>query len=327
MKKLLALALALALLAGFAACGVKPKTAADWLDLGEKYLLDLDYDQAVAALDHAIEIEPKNPRLHVMKIIVYVMNPNWVGPPPVVPDDVPSMPAIPPLPADGRPEPEEIVRPIIDWLKEQGWVDFVEKLLELLKNRWPEVVWGTDVPVAATVAETTTMNVTTTEATIVTNATATTAEKPTTSMAARATTINNSDDYPELRQAIDAFNSAKTAEEKFKYMFFDYAKVMNEIENISAGLTLEQKESVKAGAFAAMLKPKSQTQPITRVPDEYAAEMLRDLKSSGDLSKYMLDVGRATDVFYVGDLNNPSPFTYMWIKLDGRYMTFGNPLP
>ncbi|MCL2301037.1 MAG: tetratricopeptide repeat protein [Firmicutes bacterium] len=60
MKKLTALLLALASLAAlFAACGTTPKTAADWLDLGEKYLLGLDYEQAVAALDRAIEIEPK----------------------------------------------------------------------------------------------------------------------------------------------------------------------------------------------------------------------------------------------------------------------------
>ena len=49
----------------FSACG-RPEgsslTAADYLDLGEKYLLEMNYEQALVQFLKAIEIEPMNPR-------------------------------------------------------------------------------------------------------------------------------------------------------------------------------------------------------------------------------------------------------------------------
>jgi tetratricopeptide (TPR) repeat protein len=40
----------------------QPLTAAELLELGEKYLLELDYEQAIVHFSKLIEIEPKNPR-------------------------------------------------------------------------------------------------------------------------------------------------------------------------------------------------------------------------------------------------------------------------
>jgi hypothetical protein len=42
----------------------KPLTAAELLDLGEKYLLELDYEQAIVQFSKLIEIEPKNARAY-----------------------------------------------------------------------------------------------------------------------------------------------------------------------------------------------------------------------------------------------------------------------
>ena len=68
MKKLLSLTLIAALLLTLAACGKPyaplPNPA---LVLGEKYLIDLDYEQALLQFDQAIEIEPKNPRGYLGK--------------------------------------------------------------------------------------------------------------------------------------------------------------------------------------------------------------------------------------------------------------------
>jgi hypothetical protein len=67
MKRMLSLAAVLAPIlapALFAACdnAERPPTASDLLDLGEKYLLASDYEQAVLQFTGLIEIEPKNPR-------------------------------------------------------------------------------------------------------------------------------------------------------------------------------------------------------------------------------------------------------------------------
>jgi len=67
MKKLLSLALALALLLAFAACGAPTAIPNPPLILGEKYLTDLDYEQALLQFDQAITIEPKNPRGYLGK--------------------------------------------------------------------------------------------------------------------------------------------------------------------------------------------------------------------------------------------------------------------
>ncbi|MDR3310528.1 MAG: tetratricopeptide repeat protein [Oscillospiraceae bacterium] len=75
MKKLTALILALTLAASLFACGKKstaPTTAAEWLDLGQKYLLDLDFEQAVVAFDTVIRIEPKNVKAYIGLADAYV---------------------------------------------------------------------------------------------------------------------------------------------------------------------------------------------------------------------------------------------------------------
>ena len=68
MKKLAALVLALALLLALFACGKAPAAIPNPpLVLGEKYLTDLDYEQAILQFDQAIRIEPKNPRGYLGK--------------------------------------------------------------------------------------------------------------------------------------------------------------------------------------------------------------------------------------------------------------------
>ncbi|MDR1464452.1 MAG: hypothetical protein LBJ11_04025 [Oscillospiraceae bacterium] len=68
MKKLLSIALTSALLLSFASCAkaYTPKPNPP-LVLGEKYLLDLDYEQALLQFDEAIKIDPKNPRGYLGK--------------------------------------------------------------------------------------------------------------------------------------------------------------------------------------------------------------------------------------------------------------------
>ena len=68
MKKLLSLTLTATLLLTFAACG-KPAAPIPNppLVLGEKYLFDQDYEQALLQFDQAIVIEPKNPRGYLGK--------------------------------------------------------------------------------------------------------------------------------------------------------------------------------------------------------------------------------------------------------------------
>ena len=67
MKKIISALLALALLPAFAACGKPAAVPNAPLVLGEKYLLDLDYEQALLQFDQAILIEPKNPRGYLGK--------------------------------------------------------------------------------------------------------------------------------------------------------------------------------------------------------------------------------------------------------------------
>ncbi|MDR1210338.1 MAG: tetratricopeptide repeat protein [Clostridiales bacterium] len=63
MSRAIPLALALTALL-FAACAkpISAMTAAELLGLGEKYLLEMDYEQAIVCFDRLIEIEPRNPR-------------------------------------------------------------------------------------------------------------------------------------------------------------------------------------------------------------------------------------------------------------------------
>jgi len=309
MKKLIALTLALALLAGFAACGTKPKTAADWLDLGEKYLLDLDYDQAISALDEAISIEPKEPRYRVIKVIVYVLKDDPDGAQQAQEEarDVPGTP----MWSEGY-EPEVFFPPIIEWLKEHGLLDFVQKLFELLKERWPEVVWGHEAE-RSTVAATATEN-----ETAPASANATTAAAMQTTAVSKpnsTSTTSAGEDFPELSKAIEAFNAATTLEEKFKYMIIDYDKYMAYLNEL--GLTSKNRAEI----YETILGGKSPTQPITKLTADQVAQAFNEVSSTvpdnypvGQL--VLLDLSRATDMFFVGDNGN----TRAWVKLDGNYL-------
>jgi hypothetical protein len=68
MKRIMAFLAAFCLiftsLAPLASCA-RPARAlgtAELLDLGEKYLLDMNYDQAAVYFERLIEVEPRNPR-------------------------------------------------------------------------------------------------------------------------------------------------------------------------------------------------------------------------------------------------------------------------
>ena len=67
MKKSLSLALIATLLLALVACGTPTAIPNPPLILGEKYLTDLDYEQALLQFDQAIIIEPKNPRGYLGK--------------------------------------------------------------------------------------------------------------------------------------------------------------------------------------------------------------------------------------------------------------------
>ncbi|MDR1464019.1 MAG: hypothetical protein LBJ11_01790 [Oscillospiraceae bacterium] len=143
-KKLLASLLALALLLSLFACSPSadgPLTADAWIAKGEKYLLDLDYEQAILAFDEAIKIDPKNPRAQIGPVVVWVLNPDRPAAPPVWPSDLPPLPADSPAnPLDpANPDPEIILPPILKWLEDHGLLDFLQKLLERLAERWPEI--------------------------------------------------------------------------------------------------------------------------------------------------------------------------------------------
>ena len=75
MKKLLSIILAITLtLTLFASCGETEKalTSTELLDLGEKYLLDLDYEQAIVYFNQVIEVEPRNSRAYMGAAEAYV---------------------------------------------------------------------------------------------------------------------------------------------------------------------------------------------------------------------------------------------------------------
>ena len=67
MKKLSAFLLTAMLLLALFACGTSVAIPNPPLILGEKYLSDLDYEQALLQFDQAITIEPKNPRGYLGK--------------------------------------------------------------------------------------------------------------------------------------------------------------------------------------------------------------------------------------------------------------------
>lgn len=74
MRKIIALVLIFAFaLITFAACVQKPVAVNAPLILGEKYLLDLDYEQALLSFEQALKIEPKNPRIQIQIEYIYII--------------------------------------------------------------------------------------------------------------------------------------------------------------------------------------------------------------------------------------------------------------
>ncbi|GHV34396.1 hypothetical protein FACS18949_10370 [Clostridia bacterium] len=74
MKKILALLIALVLVFSLVSC-TKPvpvASAAELLSLGEKYLLELDYEQAIVQFLGVIEIEPMNVRAYLGAAEAYI---------------------------------------------------------------------------------------------------------------------------------------------------------------------------------------------------------------------------------------------------------------
>ncbi|MCD7785500.1 MAG: tetratricopeptide repeat protein, partial [Oscillospiraceae bacterium] len=68
MKKLLTIMIGIVMIMTvFASCGKteEPLTSAELLDLSEKYLLDLDYEQAIIYFNQVIEVEPRNSRAYM----------------------------------------------------------------------------------------------------------------------------------------------------------------------------------------------------------------------------------------------------------------------
>ena len=74
MKTLISILLCCVLLVGAAACQkpVPTQTAAELLDLGEKFLLELDYEQALVQFLKVIEIEPMNARAYIGAAEAYI---------------------------------------------------------------------------------------------------------------------------------------------------------------------------------------------------------------------------------------------------------------
>ncbi len=65
MKRILSLLITIVVLVtAFTACSqsIEKMSAAELLDIGEKYLLEMNYEKAVVYFDRLIEVEPKNPR-------------------------------------------------------------------------------------------------------------------------------------------------------------------------------------------------------------------------------------------------------------------------
>ena len=68
---LFSLLLVLAALAVLAACGSKAVTAADKIELGRKYLSELNYTEAVASFTEAIKLDPDNIQAYMGRAEAY----------------------------------------------------------------------------------------------------------------------------------------------------------------------------------------------------------------------------------------------------------------
>ena len=56
----------------FAACGSKAATAADKIELGQKYLIELNYTEAIASFTEAIKLDPNNIQAYMGRAEAYV---------------------------------------------------------------------------------------------------------------------------------------------------------------------------------------------------------------------------------------------------------------
>lgn len=72
MKRVLSLLLALVLVLGLCACGEKAPSWQDQYDLGERYLTDGSYEEAILAFQAAIEIDPRRPEPYLLLSEVYL---------------------------------------------------------------------------------------------------------------------------------------------------------------------------------------------------------------------------------------------------------------
>lgn len=141
MKKPISLLLIITLLLAMAACGRPAPAVNPPLILAEKYLLDLDYEQALLQFEQAIEIEPKNPRGYVGQMVAWIADPGRPEAPPAWPK-LPDLPSLPPVDAD--PKPEDILPVIFDWYKGHDLPEFLRKLIDALLRQWPEAQWLKD---------------------------------------------------------------------------------------------------------------------------------------------------------------------------------------
>ena len=307
MKKLLSIALVVILLLTLFACGKAYVPVPNPpLALGEKYLFDLDYEQAILQFDQAIQIDPKNPRPWVGKYIVDVLNPADPDNP-VVPKypGMPRMPDFPKLPND--PSPAVFFPPIIEWCRE-NWPAFAEKLLELLKNRWPALKFEPEATTAA--AEATTMMAR--ETTTTDKATSNTVNANATTKPATASKSGVTED--DIRKAIQNFNNINTMGDLCRCTPIDYEKYVSL-------LSAEEKQILFVSPPADLKIKWPTSDRIEHISDEAAPIYLRELKNelfTFDEERFrssLLDVENATDLFISSTTRGAE---FIWIVLDGK---------
>ena len=197
MKKLLSLALIAALLLGLAACGQRPSPVNAPLSLGEKYLLDLDYENALVELEEALKIDPKNPRIQILIEYIYVIvNDDRADPEnsDLVQNNPDLFPVIPLKPAD---EPSRVnwLLALIGALQKLNIRDLAFELLKRLAAQFPtyEQVIGTYHVLAGELGIAVDTSVATTTAvatTVTTSAATTTALATTAAITTQATTTS-----------------------------------------------------------------------------------------------------------------------------------------
>ena len=71
-RSLFCLLLVLAALAVLTACGSKAATAADKIELGQKYLTELNYTEAIASFTEAIKLDPDNIQAYMGRAEAYM---------------------------------------------------------------------------------------------------------------------------------------------------------------------------------------------------------------------------------------------------------------